>query len=325
MSRLPMLVSSSASSAPMGASLARLPGFLRQESSFSGTSDMHVRLFRDLNLEERQRAKSATDLDSPFSVLEAAHPTTRELNRYTDILPYKHSRIIINDAKDRSITTSYINANRITAPVLLRPSLPKDWPGYIATQAPLPHTQPRFWRMIQQQNVQVIVCLTAVNNDRTRRAQKAERYWPLVGETDEFDGNLSVRNLGPWRVQAALNTTNLKCGIRSLIPTLRGGELCWSIMQAGLTMACHQQRSPCGICCPESVHGRQSSRRSSNSVLGQQWFIAVQAAAEQGRFASWIPSCRCWNTPNIRTWRELPTRQTLMKTSLRLLARWQRH
>ncbi|KAF9967988.1 tyrosine protein phosphatase 1 [Mortierella alpina] len=181
----------------MGASLTRLPGFLRQESSFSGTCDMHVRLFRDLNLEERQRAKSATDLDSPFSVLEAAHPTTRDLNRYTDILPYKHSRIIINDAKDRNIKTSYINANRITAPALLRPSLPKDWPGFIATQAPLPHTQPRFWRMIEQQNVQVIVCLTAVNNDRTRRAQKAERYWPLVGQTDEFDGNLSVRNLGP--------------------------------------------------------------------------------------------------------------------------------
>ncbi|KAF9982047.1 Tyrosine-protein phosphatase non-receptor type 6 [Mortierella antarctica] len=198
MPRLPMFSSSSASSsAPMGASLTRLPRFLRQESSFSGTSDMHARLFRDLNQEERQRAKSASNLDSPFSVLEAAHPTTRDLNRYTDILPYKHSRIIINDAKDRNIKTSYINANRITAPALLRSSLPRDWPGYIATQAPLPHTQPRFWRMIEQQNVQVIVCLTAVNSDRTRRAQKAERYWPLAGQTDEYDGNLAVKNLGP--------------------------------------------------------------------------------------------------------------------------------
>ncbi|KAF9959784.1 tyrosine protein phosphatase 1 [Mortierella alpina] len=197
MPRLPMLSSSSASSAPAASSLARLPGFLRLESSFSGTADMHVRLFRDFTLEERQRAKSATDYDSPFSVLEAAHPTTRELNRYTDILPYKHSRITIQDPKDRNIQTSYINASRITAPALLRSSLPKDWPGYIATQAPLPHTQPRFWRMIEQQNVQVIVCLTAVSDDRTRRAQKAERYWPLAGQTDEFDANLSVRNLGP--------------------------------------------------------------------------------------------------------------------------------
>ncbi|KAF9285598.1 hypothetical protein BGZ68_003741 [Mortierella alpina] len=81
MPRMPMLSSSSASSAPLGASLTRLPGFLRQESSFSGTSDMHARLFRELNQEERQRAKSATDPDSPFSVLDAAHPTTRDLNR----------------------------------------------------------------------------------------------------------------------------------------------------------------------------------------------------------------------------------------------------
>ncbi|KAF9570382.1 Tyrosine-protein phosphatase non-receptor type 6 [Mortierella alpina] len=192
-----MVSSSSSSSAPSGASLARLPGFLRLESSFAGTSDMHLRIFRDLSLEERQRARSASDLNSPFSVVEAIHPTTRDLNRYTDILPYKHSRIFISDAKDRDIATSYINANRITAPALLRSSLPKDWPGYIATQAPLPHTQPRFWRMIEQQNVQVIVCLTAVNHDRTRRAHKAERYWPLAGQTDEYDGNLAVRNLGP--------------------------------------------------------------------------------------------------------------------------------
>jgi len=86
-----MLATSSASSAPMGTSLARLPGFLRQESSFSGTSDMHVRLFRDLNLAERQRAKSAIDLDSPFSVLEAAHPTTRELNRCESLDTIAHA------------------------------------------------------------------------------------------------------------------------------------------------------------------------------------------------------------------------------------------
>ena len=90
---------------------------------------------------------------------------------------------------------SFINANRITAPQSLRSSLPTTFRGYIATQAPLPHTQPRFWRMVFEQNVHVIVCLTAVSADRTRRAQKAERYWPLAGQTDETDRGLFIRNL----------------------------------------------------------------------------------------------------------------------------------
>ncbi|KAF9313623.1 Tyrosine-protein phosphatase non-receptor type 9 [Podila horticola] len=83
----------------------------------------------------------------------------------------------------------------ISAPAKLRSSLPDNWRGYIATQAPLPQTQSRFWRMILEQNVHVIVCLTAVSPERSRRAQKAECYWPLVGETDEFEKDIKVRNL----------------------------------------------------------------------------------------------------------------------------------
>lgn len=49
--------------------------------------------------------------------------------------------------------------------------------------------------MILEQNVHVIVCLTAVSPERSRRAQKAECYWPLVGETDEFEKDIKVRNL----------------------------------------------------------------------------------------------------------------------------------
>ncbi|KAG0213813.1 Tyrosine-protein phosphatase non-receptor type 1 [Mortierella sp. GBA30] len=115
----------------------------------------------------------------------------------SDILPYKHSQVTVHHASEQQQPQlGYINANRITAPPTLLSSLPKDWPGYIATQAPLPHTQARFWKMVEQQNVQVIVCLTVVSQDRTRRAQKAERYWPLAGEIDELEKDLCVRNLG---------------------------------------------------------------------------------------------------------------------------------
>ncbi|KAF9193342.1 protein tyrosine phosphatase, non-receptor type 11 [Haplosporangium sp. Z 767] len=175
---------------PMAPSTARLPLFLRQLSIQSQS-----RLFSQLNQLERQRAQSALSPESPFNVLQATHHTTKDLNRYYDILPYMHSRILVNHPGQQQLNASYINANRITTPPQLRASLPLDWQGYIATQAPLPHTQAQFWRMIDQQNVHIIVCLTPVNQDRFNRSQKAERYWPRAGQTYELDTDLFVRNL----------------------------------------------------------------------------------------------------------------------------------
>jgi hypothetical protein len=49
--------------------------------------------------------------------------------------------------------------------------------------------------MVYEQNVHVIVCLTAVSHDRFNRGPKAERYWPRAGQTDELDKDLHVKNL----------------------------------------------------------------------------------------------------------------------------------
>ncbi|KAF9116173.1 Tyrosine-protein phosphatase non-receptor type 1 [Mortierella sp. AM989] len=188
---MPLLPSSSSSAASAVAS-ARLPGFLRPGGVHI---DQQKQLFNSLNQQERQRLQAAYSPESPFSIVHAVHESIRGQNRYNDIVPYKHSQILIGASSLHQSPSSFINANRITAPPSLRSSLPANWRGYIATQAPLPQTQSRFWRMVYEQNVHVIVCLTAVSHDRSQRAQKAERYWPLVGETDELDKDLHVRNL----------------------------------------------------------------------------------------------------------------------------------
>ncbi|XP_073458394.1 receptor-type tyrosine-protein phosphatase H-like isoform X2 [Aquarana catesbeiana] len=94
-------------------------------------------------------------------------PENRAKNRFTNVLPYDHSRIkltIINE----TATTDYINANFM--------------PGYnstkefIASQGPLPNTTADFWRMIWEHHVNTIVMLTnCMENGRI----KCERYWPL--------------------------------------------------------------------------------------------------------------------------------------------------
>lgn len=166
-----------------------LPGFLRPEARTSRAHHQH-QAFEGIESQEADRLELAYGRDETlFSFREATLPHTVKLNRYSNVLPYHHSRVMVNGPMP------FMNANRITAPPALRTSLPADFAGYIATQAPLPETQSNFWRMVLDQNVHVIVCLTSVSTDRTRRGHKAEQYWPNPGQTDQFGPDLWVRNL----------------------------------------------------------------------------------------------------------------------------------
>ncbi|KAF9167997.1 hypothetical protein DFQ26_001977 [Actinomortierella ambigua] len=170
----------------------RLPAFLRIDPS----SPTIVQKFERLSRDERERLRNAFTSDSPFSLLEATDEDNMDENRYRDILPYMGSQVKVHVVPgSKTLSSPYMNANKITAPALFKTSLPPDWPGYIATQAPLPTTQAKFWHMVQEEGVDTIVCLTAVAEDRRFRAQKAERYWPLAGQTDEYEGGLSVKSL----------------------------------------------------------------------------------------------------------------------------------
>ncbi|KAG8438409.1 hypothetical protein GDO86_008911 [Hymenochirus boettgeri] len=100
-------------------------------------------------------------------------PENIKKNRYTNVLPYDHSRVklsVLNEPTD-----DYINANYI--------------PGYfankefIAAQGPLSHTASDFWRMVWEKNVRAIVMLTkCVELGKV----KCEEYWPTSGRKD-FD------------------------------------------------------------------------------------------------------------------------------------------
>ncbi|KAM9299405.1 receptor-type tyrosine-protein phosphatase H [Gastrophryne carolinensis] len=94
-------------------------------------------------------------------------PENRAKNRFTNVLPYDHSRVKLSII-DGITSTDYINANYM--------------PGYnstkefIASQGPLPNTTADFWRMIWEHHIDTIVMLTnCMENGRI----KCERYWPL--------------------------------------------------------------------------------------------------------------------------------------------------
>ncbi|XP_070536650.1 receptor-type tyrosine-protein phosphatase O-like [Ptychodera flava] len=99
-------------------------------------------------------------------------------NRYSDVLPYDHSRVKLRKTGKKGI--DYINANFIPGY-----NSPRE---YIATQGPLPTTKEDFWRLVWEQNSTTIVMVTqCVEKGRV----KSEHYWPFDSKPTMF-GDITV-------------------------------------------------------------------------------------------------------------------------------------
>ncbi|RXG72690.1 Receptor-type tyrosine-protein phosphatase N2 [Armadillidium vulgare] len=100
----------------------------------------------------------------------ALKPEKCSKERYTDITPYDHNRVILNEHTNVS-GSNYINASSITD------HDPRN-PAYIATQGPLASTAADFWQLVWEQGSVVIVMLTRL----TENGQAlCHRYWPEEG------------------------------------------------------------------------------------------------------------------------------------------------
>ncbi|KAK7066231.1 hypothetical protein SK128_024341 [Halocaridina rubra] len=96
-------------------------------------------------------------------------------NRFSDILPYDHTRIKLPSARD-----DYINASHVQLK-----STEHSFP-LIITQAPMPATFADFWTMVWEQQVEIIVCLNS------EAEVKGQLYWPCeLGASLEY-GHISV-------------------------------------------------------------------------------------------------------------------------------------
>lgn len=85
-------------------------------------------------------------------------------NRYNNIWPFEHSRVKLEGVPQNDC--DYFNANHIKASLSHK--------RYISTQAPIPATFNDFWNVVWQQDVRVIVMLTA---EKEGAQVKAHNYW----------------------------------------------------------------------------------------------------------------------------------------------------
>ncbi|KAH3719561.1 receptor-type tyrosine-protein phosphatase N2-like isoform X1 [Dreissena polymorpha] len=120
-------------------------------------------------LDREWEAMCAYEAD-PCSSNVATEMANARKNRYSDVLPYDHSRVVLTTNTNVS-GSDYINASTITD------HDPRN-PAYVATQGPLPHTVADFWQMVWEQGSVVIVMLTKLME--TGEA-KCHRYWPEEG------------------------------------------------------------------------------------------------------------------------------------------------
>ncbi|NXU17100.1 PTPRE phosphatase, partial [Pardalotus punctatus] len=134
------------------------------------------------NLEEEIRIRSADEgklFREEFNSLTSGYvqgtfemankEANREKNRYPNILPYDHSRVILTQM-DGVPPSDYINASYIDGY--------KEKNKFIAAQGPKQETVNDFWRMIWEQKSAIIVMLT---NLKERKEEKCYQYWPDQG------------------------------------------------------------------------------------------------------------------------------------------------
>ncbi|KAE9421455.1 hypothetical protein Angca_002224, partial [Angiostrongylus cantonensis] len=106
--------------------------------------------------------------DAEFAARCASENVHIMRNRYRDILPckfYDSNRVVLKKTAENP--NGYINASFI--------SLPRGQMRFIAAQAPLASTLEEWWKMIDEQRVDLIVMLCKLVE---MNKVKCERYWP---------------------------------------------------------------------------------------------------------------------------------------------------
>ncbi|XP_077264577.1 tyrosine-protein phosphatase non-receptor type 1 isoform X1 [Temnothorax americanus] len=111
-----------------------------------------------------------------YTCNESKKPQNKTLNRYRDVAPYDHTRIILKRG-----VCDYIHANLIRVDHAER--------QYILTQGPLPNTVSHFWLMVWEQNSRGVLMLNKVIE---KNQIKCHQYFPL----DDVKPTMTFEDVG---------------------------------------------------------------------------------------------------------------------------------
>jgi tyrosine-protein phosphatase non-receptor type 11 len=130
-----------------------------------------------------------------YSRAEGQKPENRLKNRYKNILPFDHTRVVLKDGDPNVPGSDYINANFISIDDGRGAGPHKS---YIATQGCLQQTVVDFWRMIWQENCRIVVIATKLIE---RGKGKCAKYWPDKSDNggiktlEIYRGTLTIQHI----------------------------------------------------------------------------------------------------------------------------------
>ena len=109
------------------------------------------------------------------------------MNRYSNIVPYDHNRVVLLSGDCDYINASWVRGVGDHDPertMAAASTLGSGYPGpvtqFIAAQGPLPNTVAQFLQMIVETKAEIVVMLTKVAEAGTdgMLEPKCEQYWP---------------------------------------------------------------------------------------------------------------------------------------------------
>ncbi|KAI5794486.1 hypothetical protein DFH27DRAFT_484915 [Peziza echinospora] len=199
-----------------------LPAWLRKITTDEGAKLVAEKFYK-IEKEEQARMQKALncsvtyDNNSQASTGMGKHTLAGvekgQKNRYNNIWPYDHARVKLKEYPQDSC--DYINASFINAAHSKR--------RYIATQGPLPSTFQDFWSVVWEQDVRVIVMLTAESEGGQLKCHQYwvdERYGPLV-LTKRSEELVSLEKKEPKGVSKRRSTT----GSATITPALHDSNV----------------------------------------------------------------------------------------------------
>jgi len=155
-------------SRPSGLQSPKLPEWLRQATSTSDKGKAVSDKFLHIEKEEKARMQTAYAQFNPSTrqqdSVQLCGVEKGGKNRYKDILPFEHARVKLQNRPAGSC--DYINASHLRST--------RSNKRYIAAQGPLPATFEDFWSVVWEQDVRVIVMLTAESEGGQL---KCHPYW----------------------------------------------------------------------------------------------------------------------------------------------------
>jgi len=120
---------------------------------------------------EYKLLRRLTESQMHAQCLKEYNPEIAKLNRYNNIIPFKHTMVELpgkGDPETKNEADTYINASFIST------SKKDDTKAFIATQGPVEASKSHFWRMVWVNNVSVVIMLC---NFKENGKAQCDNYW----------------------------------------------------------------------------------------------------------------------------------------------------